>query len=302
MSAEPLWCEEEGRVAAPGQLRAPWDPCASGERVIQRLLQAEERYLPSTLYVSLVQRDPRQRDQLAKWTLEVCCECGCEEAVFPLAVSLLDRFLSVSPSLPLSLWSLCAACILISSKLTESETVCADSLSACADCSFTPKDLWEMERVVLATLRWDVAAVTPQDFLPHFLSALGEKQARKTQAGVSLATLRRHSDTLVAMCVCDSDFLGTPPSVISAAALNAAIRGLGNRGPQPGHVTTVLSALCRTDMGVLQYYSDLIEGALRERLRNGQRERQREQKKEDKDGEMEDERASTPTDLREISF
>lgn len=70
-----LWCEEEevqdrtqGRESS---VRAPWDPSASGLRVIQRLLQSEGRYLPSPLYTSLIQRDPQRREELAKWTMEV---------------------------------------------------------------------------------------------------------------------------------------------------------------------------------------------------------------------------------------
>lgn len=62
----------------------------------------------------------------------------------------------------------------------------------------------EMERVLLATLRWDVAAVTPQDFIPHFLRTLGELRDGDAHTDDFLATLRRHSDTLVALCVCDS--------------------------------------------------------------------------------------------------
>jgi len=45
---------------------------------------------------------------------------------------------------------------------------------------------------------------------------------------------------------------------------------------------------------VLQCCTELIEGALRERLRNGVQE--------EKNADSEDERASTPTDLREIDF
>lgn len=51
----------------------------------------------------------------------------------------------------------------------------------------------------------------------------------------------------------------------------------------------------RSVQAVLQCYSELIEDALRERLRAGEEE-------EEKDGGMEEERSSTPTDLREIDF
>lgn len=74
-----LWCEEEEEVQARGsaQLRAPWDPTVSGQRVIQRLLQVEERYTPSILYITLIQRDPARREELTKWALEVQMVSAC---------------------------------------------------------------------------------------------------------------------------------------------------------------------------------------------------------------------------------
>uniref|UniRef100_A0A8C6KA33 Cyclin Dx n=1 Tax=Nothobranchius furzeri TaxID=105023 RepID=A0A8C6KA33_NOTFU len=291
-----LWCEEEGalgHIRTSPQLRAAWDPTVSGHRVIQRLLHVEERYMPSILYITLVQRDPQRREELAKWALEVCCECGCGEAVFPMSVSLLDRFLSASLSLHVSLYCLAAGCILIASKLTECHTVSADSLCAAAEYSFLPSDLREMERVILATLRWDTAAVTPQDFLPHFLAAVEERGDPEL-----LSTLRRHSDTLAAMCTCDSGFLGAPPSLVAAASLNCALRGLGNKRPSQLAVTSkILAELCQTDLAVLQCYSEMIEFALRQRLRSGLQPGPME-----KDDEVENERAGTPTDMRAIDF
>ncbi|XP_063072301.1 cyclin Dx [Engraulis encrasicolus] len=302
-----LWCAEEEHEHEHEQetnLRAPWDPNASGQRVIQRLLQTESRYLPSALYTALIQRSPERREELTKWALEVCCECGCDEAVFPLAVSLLDRFLSASMALPASPFCVAAACVLLASKLSESDTVTADALCASADYDFMPSHLREMERIVLATLRWDVAAVTPQDFMPHFVSALSEQRDGAPDSGDFLNTLRRHSDTLVAMCVCDSRFLGSPPSLVAAAAVNSALRGLTSESPdQLSYMATTLAILCQTDLAVLQYYSDVIEGALQERLRNrGRQGETRGKAEEEEEEEVEDERASTPTDLREIDF
>ncbi|KAI5619719.1 cyclin Dx [Silurus asotus] len=292
-----LWCEEEPQRTS---VRASFDPNASGLRVIERLLHSEERYVPSALYVSLVQREPKRREELAKWTLEVCCDCGCDEAVFPLAVSLLDRYLSSTLSLPVSPTCLAAACVLVASKLTESETVTAHALCASAEYDFISSDLREMERVVLGTLRWDVAGVTPQDFIPHFLTCLEELMGDAEDSGDLVSTLRRHGDTLAAMCVCDSRFLGTRPSLVAAATLNSALRGLeAKRRWEMSHVTSTLAALCCSDPAVLQFYSEMIEDALRERLRNG---RGQDDKEDGKNGGMEDERSSTPTDLREIDF
>ncbi|XP_069565161.1 cyclin Dx [Brachyistius frenatus] len=312
-----LWCEEaeddqsrvrddtrpHGRAGGgSSQLRAPWDPTVSGHRVIQRLLHVEERYMPSVLYVTLIQRDPERREELAKWALEVCCECGCDEAVFPLSVSLMDRFLSASLSLPVSPYCLAAGCILIASKLAECDNVAADALCAAAEYSLQPSDLREMERVVLAALRWDTAAVTPQDFLPHFLACveeLGDSEEEEEDEEEALpSTLRRHSDTLAAMCVCDSRFLGAPPSLVAAASLNCALRGLGGRGPaQLALAGEALAELCQTDLAVLQCYSEMVEFGLRQRLSSGVQ-----QSPAEKDDGVESERPGTPTDMREIDF
>lgn len=109
----------------------------------------------------------------------------------------------------------------------------------------------EMERVILATLRWDTAAVTPQDFLPHFLASVeerGDGDSGDCKEGL-LSTLRRHSDTLAAMCACDSRFLGAPPSLVAAASLNCALRGLGNKGPaQLAVMSDALAELCQADL------------------------------------------------------
>ncbi|KAL3053494.1 cyclin Dx [Trematomus bernacchii] len=313
-----LWCEEVendksqdhsqteaqaqgGYMVGSSQLRAGWDPTVSGHRVIQRLLQVEERYMPSILYITLIQREPERREELAKWALEVCCEVGCDEAVFPLSVSLMDRFLSASLSLPVSPYCLAAGCILIASKLSECESVTADTLCAAAEYSFVPSNLREMERLILATLRWDTAAVTPQDFFPHFLASVEERRdgdSGDSEKGLLLSTLRRHSDTLAAMCACDSRFLGAPPSLVAAATLNCALRGLGNKSPaQLAVICAALAELCQADLALLQCYSDMIEYGLRQRLRSGLQQGPME-----KEEEVENERPGTPTDLREIDF
>ncbi|XP_054616525.1 cyclin Dx [Dunckerocampus dactyliophorus] len=297
-----LWCEEvedEHQTEAPTQtqLRAAWDPSVSGHRVIQRLLHVEERYTPSPLYISLIQRDPQRREDLSKWMLEVCCSCGCDETVFPLSVSLMDRFLSATLSLPVSPYCLAAACVLIASKLTECDNITSEALCAAAEYDFLPSNLREMERVVLATLRWDTAAVTPQDFLPHFLAAVQER-SEGGDSEQERTTLRRHSDTLAAMCICDPRFLGAPPSLVAAASLNCALRGLSSRGrPQRSLMSLRLAELCQADLVVLQYYSQMIECALQQRLSSSLAEVPAE-----KGDEMEDERAGTPTDMREIDF
>ena len=61
----------QGQTPGPSQVRASWDPAMAGQRVIQRLLQVEQRYTPSALYIALAQRNPQHREELTKWALEV---------------------------------------------------------------------------------------------------------------------------------------------------------------------------------------------------------------------------------------
>ncbi|KAK7938572.1 hypothetical protein WMY93_001898 [Mugilogobius chulae] len=218
--------------------------------------------LPSVLYVRLIQGRRESRDQLVKWAMEVCSDCGCEEQVFPLSVSLLDRFLSSSLSVPAYPFCLIAACVLVASKLSECETLPVDTLCAAAEYSFSSHSLREMERVVVATLRWDLASVTPQDFLPHFLSVAVTSSCLDDSDLAS--TVRRHSDTLAALCVSDSRFLGAPPSLLAAGSLCCALKGL--RTNQALDLTTErIAHLCQTDPAVLQCYSEMIEFVLQPR-------------------------------------
>ncbi|XP_069048024.1 cyclin Dx [Lepisosteus oculatus] len=304
-----------GQVPVGGAVRAHWDPCASGDRVMETLLMTEERYLPSPGYLASVQSEPRNRQLLANWTLEVCCDSQCEEGVFSLSLALLDRVLSVLPVRPDSLQLLAAACLLVASKLRQSEALGARALCAASGLAFLPQELRGMERVVLTALRWDVAVVTPHDFLPHFLSALGlggqqqqQEEEEEEQGGDFLPTVRRHADTLVALCACDARFLGLPPSVVAAATLCSALGGLGYGGPREG-LAARLARLCRTEPAMLQFYSEQVEGALSDRLHPGQqlgRERAKEGEgagaRHMKEGAVEGGRASTPTDLREVDF
>lgn len=50
-----------------------------------------------------------------------------------------------------------------------------------------------MELLVLNKLKWDLASVTPHDFIEHFLTKLPIHQSAKQ-------ILRKHAQTFVALC------------------------------------------------------------------------------------------------------
>ncbi|MGH0180656.1 UNVERIFIED_CONTAM: hypothetical protein FKN15_004541 [Acipenser sinensis] len=161
-----------------------------------------------------------------------------------------------------------------------------------------------MERMVLTKLGWDVAAVTPQDFLPHFLSAVGLSADGEDQYG---DLIRKHCQTLITLCVSDITFLATPPSIIAASCLSSALKGLAcKRGPSNElELSIQLACLINTDPEILVLCSGLIEAALSERIKNGERRRgEREGKNETTQEEEEEEveRSTTPTDFRDINL
>ncbi|XP_058876269.1 G1/S-specific cyclin-D1-like [Acipenser ruthenus] len=294
-----LWCCESDRLT----LRAPLDPALSGRRALDSLLRTEERYLPSPLYFSEVQTgvQPPMRGVLASWLLELCCEHACSEEVFALALSLLDRVLSLVPMQKSRLQLLGAACLFLASKLRQSEALPADSLSRYSDRAFTAHDLRDMERMVLTKLGWDVAAVTPQDFLPHFLSAVGLSADGEDQYG---DLIRKHCQTLITLCVSDITFLATPPSIIAASCLSSALKGLAcKRGPSNELGLSIqLACLINTDPEILLLCSGLIEAVLSERIGNGERRRGEREGKNEATEEEEVERSTTPTDFRDINL
>ncbi|XP_048869691.1 G1/S-specific cyclin-D2-like isoform X2 [Brienomyrus brachyistius] len=217
-------------------MRLP-EPCRRGSwdlTVIEGLLMSENKYMPSPLYVSLIEEDSHTREALTNWTLQVCGEHGSADSVFPLAISLLDRYLSQSFSLPISPLCLTAACVLLASKLADEEAVSAEALCMAARFAFLPQHLRDMEIIVLASLHWDITAVTPQDFLPHFLSALRDRTG----------TLGR--DTA---------------------------RELGVQRVQLDRMTSTLAGLCKTDATAVRHFSEIIENMLRRSQRMGLKER-----------------------------
>uniref|UniRef100_A0A671UQP6 Cyclin D2, a n=1 Tax=Sparus aurata TaxID=8175 RepID=A0A671UQP6_SPAAU len=162
-------------------IRARPDPnLLCDDRVLQSLLTIEERFLPQYSYFKGVQKDiqPFMRRMVATWMLEVCEEQKCEEEVFPLAMNYLDRFLAVVPTKKCNLQLLGAVCMFLASKLKETRPLTAEKLCIYTDNSIRPQELLEWELVVLGKLKWNLAAVTPNDFIEHIEGTGSEGKAR----------------------------------------------------------------------------------------------------------------------------
>ncbi|KAK1159682.1 G1/S-specific cyclin-D1-like [Acipenser oxyrinchus oxyrinchus] len=278
--------------------RAYQDANLLNDRVLRTLLKAEENYLPSANYFKCVQKEivPYMRKIVATWMLEVCEEQKCEEEVFPLAMNYLDRFLSVEPTKKTRLQLLGATCMFLASKMKETIPLTAEKLCIYTDNSIRPSELLQMELLVLNKLKWDLASVTPHDFIEHFLSKLPIHQDTKQ-------ILRKHAQTFVALCATDVKFIANPPSMIAAGSVAAAVQGLHVKNIEimlsSRNLTDFLSQVIKSDPDCLRACQEQIESLLETSLRQAQ---QHNISSETKTVEEEADISCTPTDVRDVNI
>ncbi|XP_040023987.2 G1/S-specific cyclin-D1 [Gasterosteus aculeatus] len=278
--------------------RAYMDVNLLNDRVLHTMLKAEEHYLPSPNYLKCVQKEivPKMRKIVATWMLEVCEEQKCEEEVFPLAMNYLDRFLSVEATRKTRLQLLGATCMFLASKMKETVPLTAEKLCIYTDNSVQPGELLQMELLVLNKLKWDLASVTPHDFIEHFLSKLKIYPSTKQ-------TLRKHAQTFVALCATDVNFIASPPSMVAAGSVVAAVQGLYLKSQDASlssqNLTNFLSQVIRSDPDCLRSCQEQIESLLESSLRQAQQlSSAAESKHVDEDVDL----SCTPTDVRDINI
>ncbi|CAH2091839.1 unnamed protein product [Euphydryas editha] len=237
---------------APTSLAAASDPVLLRRRVLDNLLRTEERYAVTANYFGTVQTEitPHMRRLVAEWMLEVCEDQSCQEEVFPLAMSYLDRFLSTCTVGKSQLQLLGTACLLLASKLREpsSHGLPAELLVFYTANSITLTDLCSWELLVLSKLKWDVAGVTAHDFLPLLLSRL------PLRGLVNISMVQRHAQTFIALAARDYEFTLYPASTLASCSIAAALRGLG----LDGHLSR-LHDLTGIDLDCLQTCLEQIE-------------------------------------------
>ncbi|XP_036375992.1 G1/S-specific cyclin-D2-like isoform X1 [Megalops cyprinoides] len=292
-----LLCFEKDTI-----IRARPDPnLLQDDRVIQSLLTIEENFLPQCSYFKCVQKEiqPFMRKMVTTWMLEVCEEQKCEEDVFPLAVNYLDRYLAVVPTRKSCLQLLGAVCMFLASKLKEAHPLTAKKLCIYTDNSITTQTLLQWELVVVGKLKWNLAAVTPHDFIEHIFRKLPLPQGK-------LALIRKHVHTFIALCATDFSFSMYPPSMIACGSVGAAVCGLQLDRSDPllsrGQLTDLLAKITNTEVDCLKECQEQIESVLVSSLQEVQLQHTVDQRGPNRKGVDELDPSCTPTDVRDVNL
>ncbi|KAH9424845.1 Protein kinase binding [Dermatophagoides pteronyssinus] len=205
---------------------ALFDPnIVDDDRTLTNLIFTEEHYLITGSYFKCLQTDltTNNRTELASWMLEVCEAEQCQNEIFPLAMNILDRFLALVKLRKGQLQLLGSVCLFIASKLRQSKTISPQKLIYYTDWSITLNELTDWEILVLSKLKWDVAAITPNDFVDPLLRRLCKYS---TLIDEHQNRIRKQTLNMIDLCSLDFNFSMYPPSMIAAASLISAINDL----------------------------------------------------------------------------
>ncbi|KAI8440239.1 hypothetical protein MSG28_001618 [Choristoneura fumiferana] len=221
-----LSCEENMQNS--GNSSSGVDMCVAGAdraldqdpRLLVNLLSLERIHSLHTDYFQHVQIDiqPFMRKVVTTWMLEVCEEQQCEEQVFPLAVSYMDRFLAQRPISRQQLQLLAVTAMLLASKFRQCHPLSVDLLCAYTDNSVHPNEVRQWEVILLQRLNWQLSIATAFDFIEPFLA--------RVPWGRVNPLVRTHALTLTSVCYTETEFLLVPPSLVAVACIAAAARGL----------------------------------------------------------------------------
>ncbi|NWU46463.1 CCND1 protein, partial [Dromas ardeola] len=249
--------------------RAYLDANLLNDRVLQTMLKAEETCSPSVSYFKCVQKEilPYMRKIVATWMLEKS-----------------------------RLQLLGATCMFVASKMKETIPLTAEKLCIYTDNSIRPDELLQMELLLVNKLKWNLAAMTPHDFIEHFLTKMPLAEDTKQ-------IIRKHAQTFVALCATDIKFISNPPSMIAAGSVVAAVQGLhlGNTNTFLSYqcLTHFLSQVIKCDPDCLRACQEQIESLLESSLRQAQ---QHNVSSETKTVEDEADLSCTPTDVRDVNI
>ncbi|XP_060935040.1 cyclin-G1 [Limanda limanda] len=159
----------------------------------------------------------RLRELEVKDLLSLTRFFGFSSDSFSLAISILDRFLSVMKIQPkhLSCVGLCCFYIAVKSSEEEKNVPLANELIRISQNRFTVPDMIRMEKIIMEKLYWKVKAPTALRFLRLFHSHIQEQLDAESKQILSLERL----EAQLKACHCSFVFSKIKPSLLAMAVL-----------------------------------------------------------------------------------
>ena len=138
--------------------------------------------MPSPSYMEHVQTDATvsMRATLVDWLIYVHRKFKLLLPVLPLAINILDRFLSERPVAKDKLQLVGGTALLIASKFEEIYPPEIEDFVYASDYIFDKNDVIKMERTILNTIKFEISVPTTYSFLSHYLRVV-DADERTTQ-------------------------------------------------------------------------------------------------------------------------
>ncbi|NXY72411.1 CCNO protein, partial [Glareola pratincola] len=219
----------------------------------------ESRFQPEEPLARQPQVTAEARCKLVSWLIPVHQHFGVSFEALCLAVNTLDRFLATTPVAADCFQLLGVTALLIACKQVEVHPPSVKELLALCCGSFTAEQLYNLERIVLCRLCFELAAPTVSFFLEHF------SQVRLQQQGTNAreaADARSLAVGVAELSLADCAFIKYTPSLLAAGSLGLADRLLGHRRPLDLRVSGYPEGLLQDCMDRLQVLVSLNEQSL----------------------------------------
>ena len=235
--------------------------------ILANMLRLEEAYTITHDYfntTTLIKNriDATMRTTLTTWMLEVCEEEKCTNDIFSLAVNIFDRFMCALnkcgtqnvEKYHLQLFGI--TCLFLAAKLKANTASMLTSIKLVdyTANSVTLDELLEWESIILNRLKWDIAAICPNDYLEFYLHTYAPKHDLNI-----LEQIKKHSYVFTALCATNFS-LGAfqPASMIASACFLTALNSVCSQD-ECNRIGVCLAELINADIDSLRMVQEHVE-------------------------------------------
>lgn len=192
----------------------------SDEQVLSQMLASETRQEFESYFDNCLQADFTHNDrrELALWMQDVCRAEECQTDIFPLSMLIVDRFLSFVRTKKTQLQLLGTVALLLSSKLRQTSQIPVKHLIYYTQDSITRNELRTWELFVLTTLKWDLAFITPIDYLDILIRRMKISDDERI-----ISDIEEKAQAMIGQCCLEFEYSLLPPSMIAWACLVRAM-------------------------------------------------------------------------------